>query len=508
MTTATKARKVPERSNTGVAGLNEVLNGGYIRNRLYLVDGNPGAGKTTLALQYLLHGQLSGERTLYITLAETALELQANAHSHGWTLEGIEIVEILSGEAELDGDSALTMYHPAEIELSETVRELLAAVDRVKPQRLVVDSLSELRLQAQSSLRYRRQVIALKQFFIGRDCTVLLLDDRTVDGPDMQLHSIVHGVITMIHSTPEYGPAQRQLQVAKFRGSDFRSGLQDMAIRQGGIQVYPRLKAAEHGSAFAREVVPSGVAALDKLLGGGIDRGTATLVIGPPGTGKSTIAMQYAAAAAARGEHASIFAFEESRGILLERARSLAIPVQEGTGAGQVAIRQIDPGGVLPGEFAAAISESVERNDARVVVIDSLNGYLNAMPEKRALVIQLHELLLYLNNHGVATFLIAAQSGLMGSNMRSPVDASYLADAVVLLRMYEHQGKVKKAISVLKKRSGHHEESIRQLYFNETGLHLSEPLMQLRGVLTGVPVEAELASTTASSTTLHLPDDA
>ena len=308
----------------------------------------------------------------------------------------------------------------------------------------------------------------------------------------------------MIHSTPEYGPAQRQLQVAKFRGSDFQSGLQDMAIRQGGIQVYPRLKAAEHGSAFVRGMIPSGVAALDRLLGGGIDRGTATLVIGPPGTGKSTIAMQYAAAAAARGEHASIFAFEESCAILLDRAKALAIPIKEGTGGGQVSIRQIDPGGVLPGEFAAFVRESVERDDARVVVIDSLNGYLNAMPEKRALVIQLHELLLYLNNHGVATFLIAAQSGLIGPNMRSPVDASYLADAVVLLRMFEHQGKVKKAISVLKKRSGNHEESIRQLYFNETGLHLSEPLLQLRGVLTGVPVEAESASTIASS----LPDGA
>lgn len=492
-----------ERSSTGVEGLDEILNGGFVAERLYLIDGNPGAGKTTLALQYLLKGQELNERVLFISLGETAQELRANARSHGWSLDGVEIAEIIAGEGELDGAGTLTMYHPAEVELSDTMQRLLAEIDRARPQRLVLDSLSELRLQAQSSLRYRRQVMALKQFLMRRNCTVLLLDDRTIDGPDLQLQSIVHGVITLSHTVPRYGPAQRQLHVTKLRGSDFRSGMQDMVIRHGGLSVYPRLRAAEHQADFRRDVVPSGVAALDALLGGGIDRGTATLLIGPPGSGKSTIALQYAAAAAKRGDHAAIFVFEESSAILLDRARSLGIPVEPGTGSGQIAVRQIDPGGVLPAEFATLVRTSVERDGARIVVLDSLNGYLNAMPEQRALVIQLHELLAYLNNHGVATFLVAAQSGALGGGgMRSPIDMSYLADAVVLLRMFEHEGSIKKAISVLKKRSGIHEESIRHLYFDDTGMHLSEPLVQLRGVMTGVPVE--LSSSTA--VTLRMPD--
>jgi circadian clock protein KaiC len=471
-----------------------VLHGGLIPARLYLIDGNPGAGKTTLAIQFLRQGVSEGETCLYVTLSETAAELQLGAESHGWDMNGIELVELVAHESDLDGDADITMYHPSEVELTETTRKILEAVERIKPQRMVLDSLSELRLLAQNSLRYRRQILALKQFFSGRQCTVLLLDDRTAQGPDLQLQSIAHGVISLDHRSPRYGPSLRQLEVVKFRGSDFRTGYQDVALRRGGLEVFPRLTASEHVMDYARETVPSGVQALDALLGGGIDRGTATLLIGPPGTGKSTIALQYAVAAAKRGDHAAVFTFEENRKLLIDRAHGLGMAFIDGTGPGKVAVRQVDPTQVLPGEFANIVRRAVELDGARVVVIDSLNGYLNAMPEERALTVQLHELLTFLANHGVATFLVAAQSGLMGPNMRNPVDASYMADSVVLLRMFEHEGKVKKAISVLKKRSGRHEESIRQIWFDSGGIHLSEPLLELRGVLTGVPVDVRAQS--------------
>jgi len=480
------------RASTGIGGLDDVLHGGLIRGRLYLLDGNPGAGKTTLALQFLLEGVRAGEKCLYVTLSETSEELAEGARSHGWDLGGIEMHELIAQHEDLDGQNQLTMYSPAEVELTETTRRILDAINRVRPSRMVLDSLSELRLLAQSSLRYRRQILALKQFFVGKNSTVLLLDDRTAEGSDLQLQSIAHGVLSLDHKAPAYGQSQRQLQVVKFRGSDFRSGFHDFAIRQGGLVVFPRLAAAEHQADFERTSIASGVAGLDALLGGGIDRGTTTLLIGPPGTGKSTVAIQYASAAASRGAHAAVFAFDESRAILLSRSAGLGIEIVQGHGGGEIMVRQIDPAEIAPGEFAQLIRESVERDRASVVVIDSLNGYLNAMPEAQFLTAQLHELLSYLNNHGVATFLVVAQSGLMGPAMHSPIDASYLADAVVMMRMYEHAGKVKKAISVVKKRSGWHEESIRQIWFDETGLHLSGPLMHLRGVLAGVPVELEI----------------
>jgi circadian clock protein KaiC len=482
----------PKRMLTGIQGLDEVLHGGLIAGRSYLLDGNPGAGKTTLALQYLLEGVRLGEPCLYVTLSETAQELRTNATAHGWSLEGIEIFELFSEDLQADGESDLTMFHPAEVELSATTRRALQKVEEFKPRRMVLDSLSEMRLLAQSSLRYRRQILGIKQFLAGRNCTALLLDDRTAEGPDMQLQSIAHGVISLDSSTPPYGRTLRQLRVVKFRGSDFRSGLHDFIIGRGGVTLFPRLSAAQHGKPFQRETVPSGVRALDALLGGGIDRGTTTLVVGPPGSGKSTIAMQYAQAAALRHDHAAIFSFEETKSLLLERAAGLGMRIEEGVGVGQIMVRQFDPAETSPGEFAHCVRSAVEHDGARVVVIDSLNGYLNAMPEDQFLTAQLHELLSYLNNHGVATFLIAAQSGMLGPAMRSPVDASYLADAVVMLRMYEHAGLVKKAISVVKKRSGRHEESIRQMWFDADGVHLSEPLMHLRGVLTGVPVELQL----------------
>ena len=483
------SRRSGERSETGVPGLDAIMWGGLIPGRLYLLDGDPGAGKTTFALQYLLEGLSRGEKCLYVTLSETHEELAAGARSHGWSLDGIEVIELVADAEDLDGESDLTMLNPSEVELTETTRKVLEAVERFKPARMVFDSLSELRLLAQNSLRYRRQILALKQFFVGRDCTVLLLDDRTAEGPDLQLHSIAHGVISLEFKAPPYGKVRRELQVLKFRGSDFASGFHDFIIKADGIVVFPRLVASDHRTDFARSVITSGVASLDTLLGGGIERGTSTLLIGPPGCGKSTIAFQYAASATARGDHAAAFIFDETKGALLARSKGLGIRFAEGAGAGELLIRQIDPAEISPGEFAHIVRESVEQQQARVVIIDSLNGYLNAMPHSGYLTSQLHELLSYLNNKGIATFLVVAQSGMMGSNMVSPIDASYLADTVVVLRYFEHAGMVKKAVSVLKKRTGAHEESIREMWFEDDGIHLSEPLLGLRGVLTGVPIE-------------------
>jgi circadian clock protein KaiC len=480
---------VERREKTGIPGFDTIACGGLIPQRLYLLDGDPGAGKTTFSLQYLLEGVKQGERCLYVTLSETRDELLAGAASHGWTLDGIEIVELAADTAELDGENDLTMLSPSEVELSESVRKVLAAVEDIEPTRMVFDSLSELRLLAQSSLRYRRQILALKQFFVGRKCTVILLDDRTAEGPDLQLHSIAHAVISLESAAPAYGKVRRELRILKYRGSDFVSGLHDFVIRRGGICVFPRLVASEHSSSFERFPIASGVAALDALLGGGVNPGTSTLLIGPPGCGKSTLAFQYAAAAAARNDHAAAFIFDETKGALLTRSSGLGFHFREGTGPGELLIRQVDPSEVSPGEFAAVVRDAVENNGARVVIIDSLNGYLNAMPQNNYLISQLHELLSYLNNHGVATFLVVAHTGLMGSNMMSPIDASYLADSVVLFRYFEHGAKVRKAISVVKKRTGPHEESIRGIWFDEGGLHLSEPLLELRGVLTGSPVE-------------------
>jgi circadian clock protein KaiC len=483
--------KGASRSKMGVPGLDEILHGGLIPARLYLIDGNPGAGKTTLALHFLQEGVRAGERSLYITLSETAEELRAGACSHGWSLSGIEIVELIADESEFDGENQLTMFHPSEVDLTETTRQVLEAIERVDPRRLVFDSLSELRLLAQSSLRYRRQILAFKQFMVGRDCTVLMLDDRTSEAADLQLQSIAHGVISLDYKSPTYGRARREMQILKFRGSDFASGFHDFAVRKGGLTVFPRLAAGLHTDSNGRQFIESRVTDLDALMGGGIERGTSTLLIGPPGSGKSSIALQYAIAAAASGDHGAIFAFEETISAMMVRSRGLGLMINEGIGPGQIHVQQIDPAEISPGQFAYMVRESVEKNNARVIVIDSLNGYLNAMPADRFLTAQLHEMLAYLSNRGVATFIVVAQSGLMGSFMQSPVDASYLADSVILLRFFEHAGEVKKAISVLKKRTGAHEESIRELSFDSQGIHLSKPLLQLRGVLTGVPVEVQ-----------------
>lgn len=480
----------PTRCTTGIEGLDNILGGGLIAERLYLVEGHPGSGKTTLGLQFLLEGVRLGERCLYITLSETEEELAQGAASHGWSIAGIDVVELMANEEDLEGETQVTMYHPAEVELNETTGRILQAVERVNPTRVVFDSLSELRLLAQNSLRYRRQILALKQFFIGRACTVVLLDDQTSDANDLQLQSIAHGVISLEQTFPAYGSARRKLRILKLRGSAYRGGNHDFTIQYGGLEIFPRLVANEHSDPFPSEPIASGVKELDDILGGGPDRGTSTLLMGPAGSGKSSVAIQYAVAAARRGDNAALFLFDESIATLKKRCDSLGLGCVEQIENGRIQIRSLDPAEVTPGEFTSLVRQAVEKDDARVIVLDSLNGYMHAMTDELFLTVQLHELLTYLGRRGVTTFMVVAQHGIaMGTNVVSPVDTSYLADSVILHRYYEYRGHVKKAISVVKKRSGRHEETIRELTMDANGLHLGPPLENLRGVLTGVPTD-------------------
>jgi circadian clock protein KaiC len=485
-----------EVSATGIEGLDYILSGGFTPRRLYLIEGDPGAGKTTLALRYLLEGVKHGETALYVTLSETREEITAVAESHGWTLDPIQLVELVSSEQDLAPDSQYTMYHPSETELGETTKAVLDAVERVKPQRVVFDSLSELRLLAQNPLRYRRQILALKQFFAGRNCTVLLLDDRSSDESDLQVRSIAHGVITLEQLSPEYGAERRRLRVVKLRGKSYRGGYHDFTIVRGGLAVFPRLVASDHKQPNVLDQVPSGLARLDQLLGGGLDRGTSTLIMGPAGTGKSSVAVQYMVAAATRGERSAIFAFDESRATLLKRSTALGMGLQAQIDAGRILVQQIDPAEMSPGEFVQVVRKQVEEHGCKLVLIDSLNGYLNSMPQEQFLTIQLHELLTYLAQQGVTTLLVVAQHGLVGGRADAPIDISYLADCVVLTRYFELDGRVKKAISVVKKRTGPHEETIRELHVgNGRGrLELGEPLEHLRGVLSGVPTPTSAAA--------------
>jgi circadian clock protein KaiC len=475
-------------SATGIAGLDDILCGGFTPYRVYLIEGVPGSGKTTLALQYLLEGARRGEPVLYVTLSETEEELRAVARSHGWNMDGVVIRELVPPEQSLQPAEQYTMFHPAEVELSETTRTILADVERLKPTRLIFDSLSELRLLAGDALRYRRQLLAFKQFFRGRNCTVMLLDDLTSSGRDLQVQSIAHGVLVLEQLVPEYGADRRRLRVLKHRGRQFRGGYHDYIIRAGGLQVFPRLVAAEHRRDTIEEKIPSGIATIDKLLGGGLERGTSTLIVGSAGTGKSSLASHFVVSCARRGQRAAMFIFDESRHTLLSRMRGLGIALQKAVDDGLVDVRQVDPAELTPGELVHTIRLAVE-NGAQCIVIDSLNGYLNAMPGERYLTIHLHELLMYLNERGVACLLIGAHQGMVGTQMHTPVDASYLADAVLLLRYYETRGEVRQAISVMKKRGGRHERTIREFSLEPGGIRVGEPLRHFRGVLTGVPEE-------------------
>jgi circadian clock protein KaiC len=474
-------------AGSGNEGLDDILGGGFARNRLYLIEGLPGSGKTTLAMQFILEGPRVGERVLYITLSETEAELRSVAASHGWSLDGVEIRELIPSQASLEPEQQYTMFHPSEIELGETTQRVLDETERTNPSRVVFDSLSELRLLAGNSLRYRRQVLALKQFFSRRGCTVLLLDDRTAADHDLQIQSIAHGVVLLDQIHPEYGAQRRRLCVIKYRGQSFRGGYHDFAIRRGGLAVFPRIVASEHRADLPITRLESGIPQLDALLGGGIESGSSTLITGAPGSGKSSLAAQFVAAAGARGERSAMFIFDESLKTLLSRTRGLDIPLQKCLDAKLVTVQQVDPAELSPGEFAHSVRKAAEVEGVSLVVVDSLNGYLNAMPDERFLTIQLHELLTFLGHLGVATLLTGAHSGLVGGPMNSPGDASYLADAVILLRYFEARGEVRQAISIVKKRGGEHERTIREFRLETGGIRVGEPLREFRGVLTGVP---------------------
>ena len=476
----------PERANSAISGLDDVLGGGFPPDRLYLVEGDPGTGKTTLALQFLREGVRRGEPTLYVTLSETHQELEGVAVSHGWTLDGIAIHELGTDET-LRPDAQYTAFHPSEVELGDTMNTVFQLLDRVRPRRAVFDSLSEMRLLARDPLRYRRQILALKQFFIGRQCTVLLLDDRTAEGGDLQLQSLAHGVVRLEQLTPDYGGARRRLRIVKLRGVNFRHGFHDFTIETGGIRVHPRLIASEHHEPFARTMMSSGLQAFDRLLGGGLGPGTTTLFLGPAGSGKTLLAAHFAVAAARSGGTASIFSFDEGRGTLLAGTAAIGLPLEPEIAAGRVTVQQIDPAEVSPGQFVTLVRAAVEDRGARVVILDSLNGYVNAMPEERSLTAHLHELASYMRQRGVVAIFIMAQHGVIGTAMKTAIDVSYLADAVVLTRFFEAVGRVRKAISVVKKRASAHEGTIREFRIGPRGVEIGEPLRSFRGILTGVP---------------------
>ncbi len=473
--------------STGIKGLDVILGGGLVADRIYLVEGEPGTGKTTTGLQFLFEGVKKGESVVYITLAETAAELRGVAASHGWTLEGIHIQEVLPSENLLSPEAQYTMFHPSEVEMGSTTQKILSVIDERKPTRVVLDSLSELQLLADTPLRYRRQVLALKQFFASRSCTVMLLDDRTAAGVDLQVRSIAHGVITLEQSVKEYGSERRRVRVVKYRGIAFRGGLHDYDIRYGGLSVYPRLVASESRVIEKRRQLTSGLTELDALLGGGLEEGTSTLIAGPPGTGKSSLASQFVSAAAKRGQSSAMFLFEEASNNLLNRADGLGMGIREPLENGLLTIQQVDPAELSPGEFSSVVCEAADRG-AKIIVIDSINGYLNAMPDERFLTTHLHELLTYLGQRGVVTILVGVQQGMLGGAMSTAVDASYLADNVLMLRYFEHDGEVKQAVSVFKKRGSLHERTIRQFSMSRDGIKVGDVLRGFRGILTGVPV--------------------
>jgi circadian clock protein KaiC len=477
-----------EKVSTGNAGMDSILSGGLPSNRLYLIEGAPGSGKTTLALEFLIAGVALGERVLYVTLSETREELEVVAESHGWNLAGFDVFELSAADEVIGGGSEQSILHPWEMELGETIGLIQREVERVKPRRVVFDSLSETRLLAQDPLRYRRQVLALKQFFAGRNSTVVLVDDMTGagDGQDTHLHSLCHGVITLERLTLDFGAARRRLQVQKLRGVDFVAGYHDFTIRKGGLEIYPRLIAANHHASYVGEPVPSGVPEIDALLNGGPLRGTCMLITGPAGAGKTTIALQYLHAASERGEKATIYEFDERIGTLQSRSEAFSLDIKPHVENGRLRVEQVDPAELSPGEFTARVRYQVEQRGIKMLVIDSLNGYMAAMPQEQQLILQMHELLSYLSQQGVVTLLINPQQGLLGS-MSTNLSISYVADAVMLLRFFEAEGRMRKAISVVKNRAGQHEDAIREFRVDADGVRVGQPLTEFRGVMTGTP---------------------
>jgi circadian clock protein KaiC len=470
----------------GIQGLDDILGGGLERDRVYLLEGAPGTGKTTAAMSFLLEGASRGEKVLYITLSETEDELRATAQSHDWSLDGVAIFEMVPPESLLDEQQQQSLLYSSDLELGETTRMIFESVEAQTPRRVVIDSLSEIRLLAQSSLRYRRQVLALKHYFARHGATVLLLDDLTTDINDKTVHSVAHGVIQLQELAPEYGAERRRIRIMKYRGRRFRGGYHDFTIKTGGLEVYPRIVASEHRTRFDRTPVSSGVPELDDLLGGGIERGSSALILGPAGTGKSLFAIHFAIAAIARGERAALFIFDEELGLLYDRMKKLDIHLEALRDGGHLVLEQIDAAELSPGEFAARVRRCVTEQNIQTVVIDSLNGYQAAMPQEQFLILHIHELLQFLNRQGASTFLTVAQHGLVGE-MKAPVDVTYLADTVILLRYFEALGNVRRAVSVIKKRSGRHEKSIREFNIGDDGLTLGEPLSGFQGVLRGVP---------------------
>jgi circadian clock protein KaiC len=470
--------------STGVEGLDALMLGGFTPGRMYLLEGNPGTGKTTLGMQWLLDGVGRGEPTLYVTLSETRDEMLGVARSHGWSLEGIEVFELAAAES-VRSDEQYTLYHPAEVELGETVKAVLAVVERVNPSRVVFDSLSELKLLAREPLRLRRQILALKQFFADRRCTVLLLDDHSAGSQDLQLQSLCHGVILLEQLPIEYGRARRRLRITKFRGVPAIEGFHDFVLRRGGLVVFPQLVMKAPALRTFTDV-PSGVTELDELLGGGMAEGTTTVVLGPPGTGKSTLGGQFVTGSPS-GRPAAIFLFDERLASYVSRCDALGMKMSEGLKAGRVRIDQIEPGEMSPGEFTHRVRQAVERDGVRIVFIDSINGYLNAIPQSDTPLARMHELLSWLNERGIVTVITVAQHGIVGTSMATPLDLSYLADCVLLLRFFEAYGSVRRAISVVKKRTGPHESTIREFQITPAGVRVGAALTEFQGLLTGVP---------------------
>lgn len=485
---ATEIPETPERASTGIEGLDDILGGGFPRGHIYLVEGDSGAGKTTLGLQFLLEGRRRGEATLWVTLSDTERELAETARSHGWSLEGIEICNLALSEESLRADAQYTFFSPADVELGDTMRAVLEGVERVHPTRVVFDTFSDVRLLARDPLRYRRQVLAMREYFAARNCTVLLMTDSTRGATvDPQAEALVHGFVALHQHAPEYGGQRRRLRVHKLRGVPFRDGYHDFEIVTGGLTVFPRLIAGEHVDDYPEEILSSRVPELDALLGGGVERGSSLLFMGPAGVGKTVLATQFVVAAVERGERAAVFLFDETMRAYRTRGEGLGMGIRRHVEGGRIQVRHVDAAELSPGEFTHLVRGAIERDGARVIVIDSLNGYLGAMPEERFLTTHLHELLSYLSHHGALTLITLAQHGMIGAAVQSPVDVSYLADTVLLIRYFEASGAIRRALSVIKKRSGPHEPHIRELSFSADGVRVGDRLQEFVGILSGHP---------------------